>query len=160
MWTDSFQVRFDAPEIPTSRASRNLGRVLNEQLVQPVPIVLARVDELEADDLCTLLCQGSAIAGHTPRLGPSDIGVMTSRGGEEDDLGLFARAFFGGLGEDGGDHGQVWQVRSTGDGGVGEEDVAWTKRRSEFGQLVDHGEGHGACDTTYGEIGIRVSTDL
>jgi hypothetical protein len=26
--------------------------------------------------------------------------------------------------------------------------------------LVDHGEGHGACDTTYGEIGIRVSTDL
>lgn len=151
--THSFQVRFHAPEIPTSRASRDLGRVLDEQLVQPVPIVPARVDELEADNLRTLLCQGGAVAGHTPRLGSSDVGVMAPRGGEEDDLGLFVRAL-GGLGEDGGDHGQVWQVRSTGDGRVGEEDVAWTKRRSEFGQLVDHGKGHGACDMTYGEIRI------
>ena len=55
--TYRFKIRLDASKVSTTRATGDLGRILDEQFVQAISIVSACIDQLEADNLGAFLGQ-------------------------------------------------------------------------------------------------------
>ena len=75
---------------------------------------------------------------------------MCARRGEEDDIALFARSWV----ENGSDHGQVRQMRSSSNGRVGEQHIASLKISLPAIELELDSEGHGA-QMDWDERGVR-----
>lgn len=152
--THGLDVALDISVVPTPTASRELCGLVDQQLVQSRLIKGTLRHQLEADDLRSFLRQGDARRRHGSTRDTSDIAMMRSRRGEEDDLVLPAWRRV----EDGRDYGQVGQMGPTGDRRVGEEHVSWVKLALPPLELKLDGKGHGAqVDRDEGGIGDEVT---
>lgn len=95
----------------------------------------AALDDLEGLDDGALLPQLFGVGGHGAGKDATDIGVVTSGGGPEDDLAALGV-------EDGGDDCEVGQMGAAADWCVGEDDVSWLEVVAPVVDLPFHSKGH------------------
>lgn len=137
-----FHVTFHIANAPAARAPWILCRILEHVLHQSIAIVCAFSDDLEGLDLCPLFKQRLGCWRHRSGKNATNISMMPSGSGEENDFILVLR-------KDGCDAGHIGKMTSSCSGMIGENHIAAMNPFAavlsrELVDLIANGERHAA----------------